>query len=170
MSTPGWAAMPFRSPLTRERPWVADGVWIAHEALTVFTHLAGTMPRNGRWKMTEHGPVHIGDSPLRLAEFVADALDRSEPCVVHHDAYQRTPSREEAVESAATRSQVVEVLDLDAQPWGFDHALVEVATLGQTRWSWRIAAGIRPGAALVGLDHKSRPRFVLACLTPKADE
>ncbi len=29
--------------------------------------------------------------------------------------------------------------------------------------------GVKPGAALVGLDHKDRPRLVLACLTDEMD-
>lgn len=165
----GFAAFPVRSPLVRHRPWLSDSTWIAHESLQLFSQLAGVMGANGWWQLTHDGPVHHGDGGrVDLAAMVADFYERSEPCVVHADQARRVDSVDEAVAFAGT--QEVEVLDPDGRVWRFDQDRLTPATYLQTEWSWRIADHSESVAALVGVDRKDRPRFVLLSLSETTQE
>lgn len=42
----------------RERPFVSDGVWIAHECVPGFSELCGALPHNGGW-LVKPGPLGV---------------------------------------------------------------------------------------------------------------
>lgn len=156
-------AMTIRSPLLRQRPWVSDDVWIAHESLQLFDRLAGLMPRNGWWRLTaadgemgaEFEPERPGTDLVALVERLAAT---AQPCVVAHDDYQWSDSRESAM--AVSGTQTLEVLDGDLARWEFDHDLLAPLVHTNTDWTWKLAPHAR-SAALVAFDRKDRPRYVL---------
>lgn len=160
----GYGAMSVRSPLIRHRPWLSDRTWIAHESLTVFVRLAGLMPRNGWWVLGEGGATHRDDVEAPdLEAKVVELVGRSEPCVINFDEYQRTADSRAAMHAAIEISQRAEVIDQQGDVWIFNQDHIEVATLQQDPWTWRLAPE-RDGAALIGIDRKGRPRFVLMSL------
>ena len=170
MNTNGWGAMRINSRLIRQRPWVSDGAWIAHESLPLISRLAAILPSNGRWQMTEWGPIKRNDWPdaPNLAAAMSEVTSTSTPCVVHWPTYERQETKELAAQSALDSHQVVEVLDADGRTWLFDIGIVEVLTVTE-RGARRDDLSVRLGylgtvPALVGIDRKDRPRFVLAGL------
>lgn len=158
-------ALPVRSPLYRQRPWVSDAIWIAHESHPLFGRLAAIMPSPGRWTLVDGGAEHTGLETPDLAGMMATLVATSTPCVVHHDTYERADSMEAAAAQVGNRPPV-EVLDPDGRAWLFDHDIVEGAAGYIPGWSWRIALH-RDRACLVGFDRKDRPRFCLAALEPQ---
>lgn len=174
----GFGALPVRSSLARVRPWVTDGVFIAHESLPLFTLLAGQMGRNGWWRMTSAGLVSqappTGPVP-DVAAFITRHVEASTSCVVEQPDYERLSDKEAAAARAlADDGPRVEVLDPDGRVWHFNPEYIEAATFNQTGWSWRIAPALDAVAAgprnvvLIGLDRKDRPRFVVCNVIPEA--
>lgn len=170
MNTNDWGAMRINRRLIRQRPWVSDATWIAHESLPLISHLAAMLPSNGRWRMTERGPIKRNDWPdaPNLAAVMSEVTSTSTPCVVNWPTYERHETKELAAQSALDSPQVVEVLDADGRTWLFDNGIVEVLTVTE-RGARRDDLSFRLGylgavPVLVGIDRKDRPRFVLAGL------
>lgn len=167
-----WGAMRINPRLIRQRPWVSDGSWIAHESLPLISHLAAILPTNGRWQMTEQGPIKRDDWPdaTDLVAALNEATSTAGPCVVNWPTYERQETRELAAQSALAGEQMVEVLDADGQTWLFDNDVVEVLT-ATSRGERRDDISFRLGflgevPALVGIDRKGRARFILAAQAP----
>jgi len=166
--------MPVRSVMLRDRPWVCDGVFIAHESLTLFQHFARLMPTRGYWRL---GPDGFKKEPreltLSLVRFMAGIDAASEPCLLDLAPYERFATIEEAADHAG--EQVVEAV-AGCGTWHFDYDIVAAATVGprgeldtSAEWSWRLAEHAvvdgESGAVLIGYDHKDRQRFAVMSLT-----
>lgn len=166
-------AFKVRSLVFRHRPWLSDGVWIAHEALPLFSRLAAILPSPGRWQFTESGPVptKVEGSAPDLTQKMRDLVGRATPCVLEPVDYQWRNNPSDAAVAALEAPQLVRVIAADGHPWTFDADIVNGATATRTDgWTWKFAgptAGSGKGAALVGFDRKNRPRFALAAMAPE---
>lgn len=164
-------AFAIRSPLARWRPWVSDGVWIAHESHVLFGKLSALMPRNGWWKLGPGGAEIVPDktSPDLASMMVAVGASLGH-CVVERGEYERSESVEAAAEIAGSR--LVEAVGDDGQLWLFDQDIIEAAD-HRHEWEWRLAPDPTRGTAvvahlLIGVDRKGRARFAL--MPRKPDE
>lgn len=168
------AGMVLRMPLYRERPWISDGVWIAHESHPIFGELARRLPFPGAWVFdpADGSPRKVKATAPPIGTFVAVVLACSEPCVVEPTEYVRQATTEEAMQNVG--AQVLDVIDSAGRVWRFDHDPIHGAVAHPSvHLSWRLAPpgdGIRQKfPVLIGLDRKDRPRFAVAGLTPETE-
>lgn len=163
----GVCGFPMRGRLIRQRPWLSDTVWIAHESLPGFAPLAALLTHRGMWTMTKDGPTPAPQplpADLHLDQWITEATARSVPAVVEPVDLELASSLEDL--AGDLLEQTIDVLDDAGTRWTFNHSAVHVAAFRTTGWTWRLATPTHStSATLIGIDHKHRPRFALASLT-----
>jgi len=161
--------MPVNSPLRRQRPWISDGVWVAHEALPLFQPMAQMLTHNGVWKLRQGGPVQLpGLNPGGLVEAMDGLAVAAQPCVVRDMPAEYADSSDD-LSDALVYDQRLQVLDSDGGLWSYNLSITTTATMNQDGWSWKLAPN-PTGMTLVGFDRKDRIRFALAPVVLTDDE
>ena len=163
------AAMPVRSVLYRARPWLSDGVWIAHESLQMFDRIAALLTHNGTWRLAHGGPRMVtGLNTPDLTAAVEAAFAAAVPATlapVDFATAEPQPGEDWRNAAYATIGQRIEALAVNEAGAPvralFDHSIVYGADCYTTRrLTWQMTTTGTP--MLVGVDRKDRPRFVVA--------